>query len=287
MSSLIDLTNQIFGELKVLEYSHSNTEGRSFWKCECSCGKIAIVKSKYLKNGDTKSCGCKKQQYFENYYLNNKFGLLQPQSRFIKNEKSYYLCKCDCGNTVSVAATNLKTSNSTSCGCKNTYTFDELKGKKFGYLTPIKFIDTKLLCLCDCNKEVLLSPYEMVSNNKTSCGCKRTTEMRKRWAKRSYTKEFITYIRRYISSSYRYEIYKRDSFKCQICESSKYLNVHHIIPVKENNKLTSILDPTNCITLCRSCHYGIAHNGNTKTINTELHEFFIYRVNRKYITTNN
>ena len=35
-----------------------------------------------------------------------------------KNEKRRFLCKCDCGNEIIVALGNLRSGNTTSCGCK-------------------------------------------------------------------------------------------------------------------------------------------------------------------------
>lgn len=46
-----------FGRLIVLKYSHSYKHHR-FWLCKCDCGNQSKIKTKYLNNGDTKSCGC-------------------------------------------------------------------------------------------------------------------------------------------------------------------------------------------------------------------------------------
>ena len=56
-----DLTGQKFNRLKVIEYSHTNKHG-AYWKCLCDCGKEIIVLGSYLRNGDTKSCGCLKRE---------------------------------------------------------------------------------------------------------------------------------------------------------------------------------------------------------------------------------
>lgn len=58
MSSFIDLTNQIFGRLTVLNREGSDKTNRPLWKCLCNCGNYSIVKGKLLRNGETKSCGC-------------------------------------------------------------------------------------------------------------------------------------------------------------------------------------------------------------------------------------
>lgn len=37
---------------------------------------------------------------------------------YTKNKKTYWLCKCDCGNAKVVRADHLKSGNIVSCGCK-------------------------------------------------------------------------------------------------------------------------------------------------------------------------
>lgn len=54
-----NLTGMRFGRLVVTDISHSDKSG-VYWNCKCDCGSIVTVKSAYLKNGDTKSCGCLK-----------------------------------------------------------------------------------------------------------------------------------------------------------------------------------------------------------------------------------
>ncbi len=53
-----DLTGFRFARLNVIEYSHSNWRGHSYWKCICDCGNQKIIPSSHLKTGNTKSCGC-------------------------------------------------------------------------------------------------------------------------------------------------------------------------------------------------------------------------------------
>ena len=57
MSKRIDLTGQKFERLKVIRYAGTK-KGCALWECQCKCGKKIITKGKYLRNGDTKSCGC-------------------------------------------------------------------------------------------------------------------------------------------------------------------------------------------------------------------------------------
>src|SRR5699024_12307280 len=50
---------QVFGYLKVLNYSHTNKHGKKVYNFEClKCGKHKLILGTAAKNGRTKSCGC-------------------------------------------------------------------------------------------------------------------------------------------------------------------------------------------------------------------------------------
>lgn len=53
-----DLTDRRFGMLTVLRYSGEKLKGTPLWVCQCDCGNLAKVKSKRLKENNTRSCGC-------------------------------------------------------------------------------------------------------------------------------------------------------------------------------------------------------------------------------------
>lgn len=58
MGKLIDITGQKFGRLLVIERSGATPDGKATWRCKCDCGNECIVSGKYLRGGNTKSCGC-------------------------------------------------------------------------------------------------------------------------------------------------------------------------------------------------------------------------------------
>jgi 5-methylcytosine-specific restriction endonuclease McrA len=58
MGSLIDLTGQNFGRLKVIKRFGSDKWKYATWLCKCICGKEIIVNCNSLRRGNTKSCGC-------------------------------------------------------------------------------------------------------------------------------------------------------------------------------------------------------------------------------------
>ena len=53
-----DLTNLTFGRLKAIKNVGTNKYGVALWECLCECGNTAIITSRNLISGHTKSCGC-------------------------------------------------------------------------------------------------------------------------------------------------------------------------------------------------------------------------------------
>lgn len=45
--------------------------------------------------------------------------------------------------------------------------------------------------------------------------------------------------------------------KCEACDTSKSLSVHHIVPVSVDS--SKELEEGNCITLCKTCHFVFGH----------------------------
>lgn len=60
----LDLTGQKFGLLTVISETESTIRHCRMWLCRCECGNLHRVKTEYLRNNDTKSCGCQKLNGF-------------------------------------------------------------------------------------------------------------------------------------------------------------------------------------------------------------------------------
>ncbi len=63
-----DLTGKRFGRLVVTHLDGRKEDRHNrplLWGCECDCGNKALVVSGDLTSGDTKSCGCYLEEYFE------------------------------------------------------------------------------------------------------------------------------------------------------------------------------------------------------------------------------
>lgn len=97
-----------------------------------------------------------------------------------------WVCRCDCGNTVSVLQSALSKKDGTrSCGCARRDSMrafgHDLTGKRFGRLTVIRSVDLEKptpngnrqgwLCRCDCGKEIVSTQKLLESGEKRSCGC--------------------------------------------------------------------------------------------------------------------
>jgi len=54
-----------------------------------------------------------------------------------------------------------------------------------------------------------------------------------------------------ISKATRKAVYRRDNYRCALCDSPKYIQIHHAIPRSHGGHPTS---PMNLITLCSTCH---------------------------------
>lgn len=57
-----------------------------------------------------------------------------------------------------------------------------------------------------------------------------------------------------LSNRERRAIYKRDGYRCALCDSTRYLQIHHHVPRGEGGTDS----PHNLITLCSDCH-ALAH----------------------------
>lgn len=56
-----------------------------------------------------------------------------------------------------------------------------------------------------------------------------------------------------LTKAERRAIYERDGWRCALCDSTKHIQIHHVVPRGHggNNK------PCNLITLCATCHAHI------------------------------
>ena len=197
-----DFIGRRFERLVVVEkvYPYISPKGyrKSRYKCICDCGNEKIVTRNALVSGTTKSCGCLNDEkrhepsVLRKDLTGQRFGRLVviergPNIIVRSNEqKSTWICKCDCGNIVRVRQRNLLKGITRSCGClikdvqSEVHTID-LTGKKFGKLTALEIVDHvkrngKSIapiwrCKCDCGGYKNVMSSKLTSLEIISCGC--------------------------------------------------------------------------------------------------------------------
>jgi hypothetical protein len=137
-----DLTGKKFNNLKVIEFSHVNENG-TYWKCQCDCGEIKIIRAYDIKSGKSKSCGCfQRKRTSEARKLNligkvfNRLKVVGFVSMDIKGH-SLWECDCSCGTVgVVILGSSLISGNTKSCGCLNKEITKERRGPKHQNWNP-------------------------------------------------------------------------------------------------------------------------------------------------------
>lgn len=123
-----NLAGQRFGRLLVLKRAGTSKLRTATWLCKCDCGKTCEVSGSYLRQGDTRSCGCYQRESISARSFKDITGCRFGKLTVIKRLKNYndgkrgvhWLCLCDCENEIVALADNLLEGNQRSCGCLKT-----------------------------------------------------------------------------------------------------------------------------------------------------------------------
>lgn len=117
----LDLTGERYGMLTVVSETSRVGKHRRYI-CRCDCGNEVPVKVDSLRSGNTKSCGCLKSKTPPPKFKDltgKRYGRLVVIERSYekaRNNHSFWLCKCDCGNTRIADSADLHNGVTTNCG---------------------------------------------------------------------------------------------------------------------------------------------------------------------------
>lgn len=129
----------------------------------------------------------------------NALVLERAPNRRVSSRTTFVMWKCKCllcNNEFVAKANNLKSGNTTSCGCNNKECVSkaqlhDLVGQKFGRLTVMqrgedlvsesKRRKTRWICKCECGKECLVQADKLINGETKSCGCYKTELASKRY----------------------------------------------------------------------------------------------------------
>lgn len=120
--------------------------------------------------------------------VGNKYGSLTVLSLTKdKNNRTAWLCQCDCGNTKIVRGSDLRTGRITTCGTKGaickqnkSINFIDRTNQKYGKLLVLYRSGTsnsgKVIwhCHCECGNECDVIGSDLASGQTQSCGCLRS-----------------------------------------------------------------------------------------------------------------
>lgn len=170
-----NLIGMKFGEWTVIKRDNNKqykARGKR-WICECSCGKSKSVLGKYLKNGQSLSCGCLKKKDLKGQRF-EKLTVIETVYGYNGNSRATYRCVCDCGNELYLQYSSL--CQQKSCGC---ITRKNYVGEKYGKLIITDMLyqykNNETYCLCDCecgSSGNIIRLSSLRTGNTTSCGCK-------------------------------------------------------------------------------------------------------------------
>ena len=92
-----DITGQKIGRLTVLYQTDdmigADRKHYTCWHCVCDCGNECDVKQKYLFNGDTVSCGCKRKDIGTQHLMDAKINT----NEYDLSSHSYGICRIQTG----------------------------------------------------------------------------------------------------------------------------------------------------------------------------------------------
>lgn len=231
----------------------------------------------------------------------NIYGYLVVLDEYKKvGNKTYWLCKCECGNEKFVRSDHLKSGKVVSCGCYNDKLCSklgktkvkDLTGQQFGKLTVIKRVGSNTNqqsiweCRCECGNYRNVIARSLISGNTTSCGCYKKEKLselmsteynnmlgRKGIDNPNYNPELSDEDRernKCRTNTAEYIRFRRKAFKVNgiSCDCCKQINkrrvVHHLDSWNINKGLR--YEISNTVVLCEECHkefhriYGYGNN---------------------------
>lgn len=188
IGKLIDLKGKRFGKLTVLYKNSKRTPSgilQTYWHCKCDCGRECDKSSRQLRSNEYISCGICAPKKLRNDYndlTGMRFGKLlvlginleKRQEEFEKgkfNIKTYWNCKCDCGNSTVVRSDSLKSGKVISCGCYNKKILKEIVPKINWKTNDIVKFDNMLLIKSSNSNDYFIIDSEDYNKIRNYCWC--------------------------------------------------------------------------------------------------------------------
>lgn len=164
----------VYGRLTVLERKGDQ------YLCRCACGREVWRHWQSVRCGKTKSCGCLRTESLRDRTIKPiEIGSLFGRLTVVEYSGRTCKCRCECGNTIRVASTKLRTKHTQSCGCyqkdqaRNSSLKEVIPGTVYNRLTVLEQRGTRIFCRCKCGNTVEVDGKKLRFGHVKSCGCLR------------------------------------------------------------------------------------------------------------------
>lgn len=223
MPAKINLLNQTFGKLLVIEETDKRKNKSVVWKCQCECGNIEEFSSHQLRSDgiiQCKTCGTvrKPNHGLTKNIVGEKFNHLTVLEKTSQTQggKILYKCQCDCleSNIVFVNRTDLISGHTKSCGCirRKFQIGDTINNRKILKIVPSRGEQTGARYLCECLFCNNIYEASSTTIQKTiSCGCQKSIGEFN--IMQILKKNNIPFIKEYCIQQYRYDFAITDQNK--------------------------------------------------------------------------
>ncbi|MFH5806046.1 HNH endonuclease [Alienimonas sp. DA493] len=113
----IKMVGRAFGRLTVICWSCPKWYGKYGWVCRCECGNVGVYKGHALRSGSIVSCGCRNlDTNVQPGDVYDSLTVLRQNGRTAYGRHAW-LCRCECGGTITASSDGLTRGTTKSCGC--------------------------------------------------------------------------------------------------------------------------------------------------------------------------
>lgn len=184
MPAKINLLNQTFGKLKVIEETDKRKNKSVVWKCQCQCGNIVEYSTRELRSDGIIQCpDCgnhripikHRRRDYSGQTINGITFLSRIEGQY--NGSPKWNCRCICGKEFTAYQSDIISKHTTSCGClRRKYNVgDVVNNRQILKITDRRDSKKRIYYKCKC----LLCgrEYEALAQtlDKTiSCGCQKS-----------------------------------------------------------------------------------------------------------------
>ena len=121
-----NLSGAVFGRLRA-ERLLGSWKNQHYWLCTCECGNKVEVRSRDLRSGHSRSCGCLSAEMSRNARrgvpakesIGITYGSLTVVEILPKSGGYWCVAKCGCGGTWKGRIASLREGTTKSCGCED------------------------------------------------------------------------------------------------------------------------------------------------------------------------